>query len=106
MTHQNPTPNGEKHEAVHAIVQATLEDCIRRALELGIQPVDLAHSVVVSMLTSLATSNDEDNICVLISKRGSQWKSHIHYDYLSADHDHFKGDFMWDDVPEPESRDE
>lgn len=87
-------------EIVQGLLQ-TIEDhyYAEFAADGEVSPIDMAHITISKLLIFLAGENNEDSLLFMVKKVGEAWRTHLHYDYLSADHDHFKEDFDWG-VPE------
>jgi hypothetical protein len=86
----------QPHEFAGPMAQAILESCELAANVAGGHPADYAHDAIIATLIMLANMKEDDSVCVLVKKQGDYWRSHVHYDYLSSDHDHFANDFSWD----------
>ena len=71
--------------------------CIALAEARGVHPAEVCKKMAAAILMTVAENNYDDNALIIVRKDGQGWKCHIHMDYLSADHDHFKGDFEWND---------
>lgn len=76
--------------------QQILKVCAEAATQKDLNAAEIAHHIMVNMLIELTTFAGEDNALLMVRKQSDGlWETHIHYDYLSAEHDHFKGDFDW-----------
>ena len=77
------------------LLDQTLQACLTTAARAGETPSDIAARLACRILIRLAEARKTDNALIIVRQKDG-WNSHVHIDYLSADHDHFKSDFEWD----------
>lgn len=92
----------EEHEKIlgATFAETLLQTCILAAEKKGLNPAQIAKHTLVSLLIELTRAKDDDNCLLMIRKNGNGWDIHLHFDYLSATHDHFEEDFDWNVKPE------
>ena len=75
--------------------EIVLQQCNEAGMMTGESSADIAKHVMVNLMIQLNVHKQEDNALLMVRKNGETWDVHLHFDYLSADHDHFKKDFDW-----------
>lgn len=89
---------------MHELLIQTLNACSETAISNGEHPANTALRLAAQILIHVAVSNDEDSALIMARRLpGNEWQTHVHIDYLSSSHDHFKNDFAWDS-PEQEEQ--
>ena len=77
------------------LAHAVLRTCAQAQQDTGASAREIANHTLVNILIELTKSGGDDNSLLMIRQEPGGMYAHLHYDYLSADHDHFKGDFDW-----------
>lgn len=95
-------------ELVEVLSEGVLQAC-REAIDPADPDFDgehLAAKVAAVILTKLTHAKEQDNalITVKFNRAEEAWESHIHFDYLSADREHFEQDFSWNTPPSHEGK--
>lgn len=88
-------------EVVQGVLEGIFSSCLLASVLEDIEPAKLLKDILVNALIAVADQRGDDNALLIVRKLPEGWSAHVHFDYLSSDHDHFAGDFDWN-VTEPE----
>lgn len=87
--------DSEFEEICNEIATSTMRLCAKAADRFGVHVRDVAHKVIVDILTGFMIVQNNDSVLLTLRTDPSDKAvdSHIHYDYLDADPDHIMQDF-------------